>query len=291
MKRILKKALFLLLAVALPLTPALAREENPQAVTDLLQRVTNAADKFVTVLDEDLATANEGEVFVITSQGGKPCIQGSTLSALTTGINWYLNHYAHVNLTWNRLTTDLSGATLPVPSAEERHTTRAAMRYYLNYCTFSYSMSVWTWERWQQEIDWMALHGINMPLQIVGLDALWYNLLTEDLGYTAAEAGKFIAGPCFQAWWGMNNLEGWGGPNPQWWYERQSTLARKMLARMRELGMQPVLPGYAGMVPSDIGTKGYTAINQGGWCAFTRPYVLDPNSAAFATVSEKYYKQ
>ena len=92
MKRILKKALFLLLAVALPLTPALAREENPQAVTDLLQRVTNAADKFVTVLDEDLATANEGEVFVITSQGGKPCIQGSTLSALTTGINWYLNH-------------------------------------------------------------------------------------------------------------------------------------------------------------------------------------------------------
>ena len=291
MKRILKKALFLLLAVALPLTPALAREENPQAVTDLLQRVTNAADKFVTVLDEDLATANEGEVFVITSQGGKPCIQGSTLSALTTGINWYLNHYAHVNLTWNRLTTDLSGATLPVPSAEERHTTRAAMRYYLNYCTFSYSMSVWTWERWQQEIDWMALHGINMPLQIVGLDALWYNLLTEDLGYTAAEAGKFIAGPCFQAWWGMNNLEGWGGPNPQWWYERQSTLARKMLARMRELGMQPVLPGYAGMVPSDIGTKGYTAINQGGWCAFTRPYILDPNSAAFATVSEKYYKQ
>lgn len=290
MKQLLKKALFLLLAVALPLTPALAREENPQAVTDLLQRVTNAADKFVTVLDETLATGSE-EVFVITAQDGKPCIQGSTLSALTTGINWYLNHYAHENLTWNRLTADLSSATLPVPTAEEKHSTTAAMRYYLNYCTFSYSMSVWTWERWQQEIDWMALHGINMPLQIVGLDALWYNLLTEDLGYTPAEAGKFIAGPCFQAWWGMNNLEGWGGPNPQWWYERQSGLAKKMLARMRELGMQPVLPGYAGMVPSDIGTKGYTAINQGGWCAFTRPYILDPNSEAFATVSEKYYKQ
>ena len=79
-------------------------------------------------------------------------------------------------------------------------------------------MSTWTWERWQQEIDWMALHGINMPLQIVGLDVVWKKLLTQDLGYTDDEANQFIAGPCFQAWWGMNNLEGWGGPNPDWWY-------------------------------------------------------------------------
>lgn len=291
MKRKLRNVFLLVLAAAMSLTTAAGREVNPQAVTDLLQRVTNAADRFVTVLDDQLSTTNGEEVFVITAQDGKPCIQGSTLSALTTGINWYLNHYARVNLTWNRLTADLSTATLPVPAAEERHSTTAGYRYYLNYCTFSYSMSVWTWERWQQEIDWMALHGINMPLQIVGLDALWYELLTKDLGYTAAEAGKFIAGPCFQAWWGMNNLEGWGGPNPEWWYERQSGLAKKMLARMRELGMQPVLPGYAGMVPSDIGSKGYTANNQGGWCGFTRPYILDPNSAAFATVSEKYYNR
>lgn len=53
----------------------------------------------------------------------------------------------------------------------------------------------------------MALHGINMPLQIVGLDVVWKNLLTKDLGYSPADANKFIAGPCFQAWWGMNNLK------------------------------------------------------------------------------------
>ena len=101
----------------------------------------------------------------------------------------------------------------------------------------------------------MALHGINMPLQIIGLDVVWKNLLTKDLGYTSSEANKFIAGPCFQAWWGMNNLQGWGGPNPDWWYTRQEALAKKILARERELGMQPVLPGYAGMAPSDITSK------------------------------------
>ncbi len=268
---------------------ASAAETNPKAVTELLARVTNAADCFVTVLDEDLTDNTGAEVFVISSSDGKPCIKGTTVSALTTGINWYLNHYAHVNLAWNQLTTDLSSTVLPVPATDETHSAMVDYRYYLNYCTFSYSMSTWTWERWQQEIDWMALHGINMPLQIVGLDVVWKDLLTKDLAYTDAEANEFIAGPCFQAWWGMNNLEGWGGPNPDWWYDRQRDLCEKILVRERELGMQPVLPGYSGMVPSDIGEKGYSAKNQGLWCNFVRPYILDPNSSAFADIAAKYY--
>ncbi len=292
----MKLKFFLSLAIAMlvfaPAELSAAKEQNPKAVTDLLQRVTKAADKFVTVLDSELATKANEEVFIIGSQDGKPCIQGSTLSALTTGINWYLNHTARVNIAWNQPSVDLSAISLPLPTGEERHATTAPYRYYLNYCTFSYSMSVWTWERWQQEIDWMALHGINMPLQIVGLDVVWYDLLVKDLKYSKADANKFIAGPCFQAWWGMNNLEGWGGPNPEWWYERQRELADKILTRQRELGMEPVLPGYSGMVPSDITQKkGYAANNQGNWCSFVRPYILDPNSKAFAEVAKLYYER
>lgn len=278
-------------AIGMWALPAMAADTNPKAVSDLLDRIggSGTAERFVTVVDETMAE-NGKDVFVITARDGKPCIKGSSTLAVTTGINWYLNHTARVNISWNNLTQDLGAVALPLPTAsEEKHVCNADYRYYLNYCTFSYSMSVWTWERWQQEIDWMALHGINLPLQIVGLDVVWYNLLTKDLGYTAAEAGKFIAGPCFQAWWGMNNLEGWGGPNPEWWYARQEGLAKKILARQRELGMQPVLPGYSGMVPSDIAKKGYNAINQGNWCTFTRPYILDPNTEAFATISAKYY--
>ena len=283
--------------IVLALTPMLgwglcatAVETNPQAVSEMLNRIggSGTADRFVTVVDEDLNTS--AEQFVITSSGGKPCIKGTTLSAVTTGINWYLNHYAHVNLTWNQLTADLSGVALPLPATEETHSSEAPYRYYLNYCTYSYSMSTWTWERWQREIDWMALHGIKMPLQIVGLDVVWRNLLIEDYGYTKDEANDFIAGPCFQAWFGMNNLEGWGGPNPDWWYDRQEQLCKKINARMRELGIEPVLPGYAGMVPSNFQTKtGITALAQGNWCGFTRPYILDPTTDGFAQVAAKYY--
>ncbi len=286
------KLFVVLLALACVQTLA-AATQNPPAVTALLNRIggDGTADRFVTIVDERISS-NGKEAFVITRQDGKPCIKGSNISAVTTGINWYLNHYAHVNLSWNNLTTDLSSKTLPVPTTDETHESSVDYRYYLNYCTFSYSMSVWTWDRWQKEIDWMALHGINMPLQIVGLDVVWRNLLVNDLGYTKDEANAFIAGPCFQAWWGMNNLEGWGGPNPDWWYTRQEGLAKKILARERELGMQPVLPGYAGMVPSNIESKkGYKANNQGNWCNFMRPYILDPNSDAFTEISALYYKR
>ena len=112
-----------------------------------------------------------------------------------------------------------------------------------NYCTYSYTMAFWDWARWEKEIDWMALHGINLPLAAVGQECVWRNMLAK-LGYTKEETNRFIAGPAFLAWWAMNNLEGWGGPNPDSWYTQQEALQKKILKRMREYGIEPVLPGY-----------------------------------------------
>lgn len=275
----------------LSLSLCLAKAEvtvNPESVVSLLKRVANIdSEKFTVILDTEMT---DKETFTIDCDGDKPLVKASTMSALTTGINWYLNHYAHVNISWNNLTTDLSNTQLPLPTSAESHTANVDLRYYLNYCTFSYSMSTWTWDRWQKEIDWMALHGINMPLQIVGLEVVWRDFLIDNYGYTTDEANAFVAGPCFQAWFGMNNLEGWGGPNPEWWYTRQQQLATKILARERELGIEPVLPGFSGMVPHDFTSKtGIAAESQGGWCGFQRPFILDPTSKDFADVAKKYY--
>ena len=276
---------------------------NPEAVSNFLNRILgqrttdNGQQLIVTILDKNItqtptAKRQQPDIFIITSKDGKPCVKGNSVLAITTGVNWYLNHYANINVSWNQLTIDdIENYDFPIPEKEERHICSADYRYYLNYCTFSYSMSTWTWERWEKEIDWMALHGINMPLQIVGLDVVWKRLLTEYYNYTAEEANDFIAGPCFQAWWGMNNLESWGGPNPDWWYERQTVLAKKICDRMREFGMQPVLPGFSGMVPSNFTEKtGISANSQGDWCRFTRPHILNPNTDDFKTMAANYYK-
>lgn len=31
----------------------------------------------------------------------------------------------------------------------------------------------WDWQRWEKEIDWMALQGINLPLAFTGQEAIW----------------------------------------------------------------------------------------------------------------------
>ena len=310
MKRKLHLTLLLLLAFVAQVAFAQAPVATPmEAITGLLNRIggDDAADKFEIVIDANLAE-NGQDVFVITSQNGKPCIKGNTQLSVTTGINWYLNHHAHINLTWNQLTTDLSKATLPVPSGEEKHVCNATYRYNFNTCTFSYSMAFWTWERWQQEIDWMALHGINAPLNLVGLDVVTRKFLRE-LGVSESDINAYIAGPGFIAWFAMNNLEGWGGTinspntgvnmsgNPDWWYTRQEQLCRNMLQRMRELGMQPVIPGFSGQVPNCIvnysinGFSSGDVVNNGTWAGgYTRPDILKPNTTSYQTFAKVYYK-
>ena len=84
------------------------------------------------------------------------------------------------------------------------------------------------------------------------------------------------------AWWQMNNLEGWGGPNPDSWYQQQEALQKKIVSRMRELGIEPVFPGYAGMVPRNIGEKlGYQIADPGTWCGFPRPAFLSSEDEHF----------
>ncbi len=296
--------------------------ENPAAVVALLNRIggdgTDA--KFKIVLDPSMNSRQE--VFVINGEDGKVLIKGTTLSAITTGIGWYLQNIAHINISWNSLNEKtVSGAayadlsSIPVPTAEETHTSDAMYRYYLNTCAFGYSMTSWTWKRWQQEIDWMALHGINMPLQLVGMEEVWRKFLTmEDdkgnrkYGYTDEEAKAFVAGPAFIAWWAMNNLQGWGGTaagtksGGTWegaggvqddaWYARQQQLATQILTRQRELGMQPVIPGWSGMVPSNFKYEsGYETRGNGvNWAGdFVRPLLLSVNNANYAEIAADYY--
>lgn len=265
---------------------------NPRPVCELIDRVggKGTSKRIITIVDENMSSDGR-DVFVLSSRHGRPLIKGSSLSALTAGLGWYFNHYLHGNVSWSSLSIDMGEMIFPIPRKEERHECSADYRYYLNYCTFSYSMAFWSEERWMQEVDWMALHGVNMPLMLVGTDVVWRNVCLE-LGYSEQEISKFIAGPGFQAWWMMGNLEGWGGPNPEWWYERQSKLCRAILGRMRELGMEPVLPGYGGMMPSNAQEKLSMSVKeQGFWCeGFRRPSFLIPTDEDFMRVSEIYYR-
>jgi len=230
------------------------------------------------------------DFFELDQQGKKVVVRGNTWVNIASGVNWYLKYYVGIHLSWNQMQAKLP-AQLPAVMKKEHHETDLTLRYDFNYCTFSYSMAFWDWERWEREIDWMALHGVNLPLAIVGEECVWRNMLLK-LGYSEEEVGKFIAGPAFLAWWEMNNLEGWGGPLPSSWYHRQEKLQKQILSRMRQLDMHPVLPGYCGMVPHDAKSKlGLNVADAGLWNGFQRPANLLPTDSRFTEIATLYYNE
>lgn len=255
-------------------------------ITGLLERIDKGASRKFVI--ERLK--GEKDFFELDQKGNKVVVRGNNYVSIATGINWYLKYYAGINLSWNGMQADLP-EVLPPVLKKEKHETDLKLRYDFNYCTFSYSMAFWDWKRWEQEIDWMALHGINLPLAMVGTDVVWKNVL-EELGYTREEINAFIAGPGFQAWWLMNNLEGWGGPNPDSWYERQEELQKRILKRMREYGIEPVLPGYSGMVPHNAKDRlGLNVADPGRWNGYPRPAFLQPTDPQFERIAALYYQE
>lgn len=234
----------------------------------------------------------DADVFTLETRNNQLYISASSASAASRGLDWYVKHYAHQSI--SHFGNNIRNINrLPVVSPLLKKTSLVPYRYALNYCTINYSFSFYTWEDWEKELDWMALNGVNIMLAPVGTELVWYNTLLK-LGYTDADAKAFIPGPAFTAWWLMGNLEGWGGPVSMDMMKQQAELQRKILKRMKELGIEPVLQGFYGMVPHDLKNKINEAkvIEQGKWAGgFQRPGILDPTTKLFSKIADTYYAE
>ena len=245
----------------------------------------------------ELAPSASGyDYFELSTQDGKILVKGNDGVSLATGINHYLKYYCNVHLSQVGDQAVMPAAA-PVIEGIVHKETKAAVRYSYNYCTLSYSMAFWGETEWRNELDWLALNGVNVVLDATAQEEVWRRFLGE-LGYTHQEAKDYIAGPAYYAWAYMANLSGFGGPVHDSWFEERTELARKNQQIMRALGMQPVLQGYSGMVPTDITSKATGAyaltssdiIAQGNWCSFQRPAMLRTTSAAFDKYAELFYQ-
>ena len=275
------KRILILLALGLV---ACSRPAGP--VDALLERIGPGASRRI---ETEVLPAPEA-YFEIDSRGGKPVIRGDSPVRVAVGLNWYLKYYCGIQVSREAGTASLP-ETLPLPEVPERHTADLDFVYDLNYCTYSYSMAFWDWDRWERELDWMALHGVDLPLAAVGDECVWRNFLLR-LGYSPEEVAALIPGPAYLAWFEMNNIEGWAGPLPEGWFPHQEALQKRILARMREWGMRPVLPGYSGMVPHDASERlGLNAPDQGLWNQIQCPSILSPTDPRFAEIAAMYYEE
>ncbi|MBR6286979.1 MAG: alpha-N-acetylglucosaminidase N-terminal domain-containing protein, partial [Bacteroidaceae bacterium] len=123
---------------------------NP--VEQLLERIDKGASAKFKI---EISNGSK-DFFELSQKKDKIVIKGNNAVNAAVGLNWYLKYYAGINLTWNQMSAILPDK-MPEVKAPERHETNLSLRYDFNYCTFSYSMAFWNWERWEKEIDWMAL--------------------------------------------------------------------------------------------------------------------------------------
>jgi alpha-N-acetylglucosaminidase len=100
-------------------------------------------------------------------------------------------------------------------------------------------MSWWDWKRWEKEIDWMALHGINMPLAITGEEYTWYEVYKE-MGFSDDDLKGFSQDLRIFHGFGWEILTAGVGVLPLSWMKSHHELQKKIIQRERALGMKPV---------------------------------------------------
>ena len=250
---------------------------------------------------KDELTGESIDVFEIDGKDGQVVIRGSSGPALTAGVGAFFKNHLKCDVYWENgggysfgnfpANTD----DIPIPQTFERHVFMSHKRYYQNTCTASYTF-VWRSEQsYLQEIDWMAFNGINLPLAFTGQEFVWFRLYHDVYGVSLEGMDKFFSGPAFLAWNRMSNLRAWAGPLPQSWIDQQFALQKKLLARYKELGIEPVLPAFNGVVPGEMKdifpTNNITQLKT-PWCSFPSdyccPFVVSSTDPLFEQIGAKF---
>eukprot|EP00041_Stephanoeca_diplocostata_P026908 m.733684 g.733684 ORF g.733684 m.733684 type:complete len:846 (+) comp23074_c0_seq1:615-3152(+) len=134
----------------------------------------------------------------------------------------------------------------------------------------------WDWSRWEREIDWMALWGVNLVLAYTGQEQVFRKVF-NNIGVNDTILNKTFDGPAFLTWSRGQGTFGEGGPLPNFWIESQRALQIKIMDRLRLLGMSAIVPGFQGNVPVAMHDIFPHANTSNGW--------LDALDPLFTTIA------
>ena len=233
---------------------------------------------------------NGCDVFETSVKDGVLYVKASSGVAACRGFYEYIkskkagiNSWSGNRLEWPDHMEDIPAQT--VVSPYKHH-------YYFNTVTYGYTMPYWDWTRWEKEIDWMALHGMDMPLALVANEAISARVWKR-LGLTDKEIADYFVGPAHFPWMRMGNISGIDGPLPLEWHDGQIALQHKILDRMKSLGMKPICPGFAGFLPKAM-KRIFPDIEliETSWCdgAFHN-WMLSPQNQLFTRIGQMFIEE
>ncbi|MFI7068003.1 alpha-N-acetylglucosaminidase TIM-barrel domain-containing protein [Kribbella sp. NPDC050124] len=224
------------------LTPSSRQAGWISALEGLARRVLGASVSFT-------GLAGDGRRFEYGACGGELAVAATDGVSAAVGLHHYLRNVCGRSVGWDTVLPLRLGS---LPDCEmTRGEARVSEFYYLNFCTFSYTMAYWDWPEWEREIDWMALHGVTMPLALTGHEAVLFSAYTR-LGLPADAVRSFLGGPGYLPFVYMGCLDSFAGPLPSYWISSHLELGRRILERERAFGMTPVLPAFTGHIPREL---------------------------------------
>jgi alpha-N-acetylglucosaminidase len=292
-----------LLCLALPQQAVASPSFDIRPAERVLQRLL---PRYASQFDlRAIERGDSGEMARISGSHGRIRVEGNTPSALLFGVNWYLKYVARVQISTNGDQLGAAGE-LPVPVTTIELKTPYAYRYALNENVDGYATAYWDWGRWAREIDVLALSGINAMIVERGADLVLYRTFRE-VGYSDREIREWITQPAHQNWQLMGNLCCFNGPISFELLQKRAASAQRIIARLRELGITPVLPGFYGIVPSDFHRRfpdahivpqgdGLVSLGRTGWIRATRclhnwpaPFI-GSNTSSLATAASMTWK-
>jgi alpha-N-acetylglucosaminidase len=231
------------------------------------------------------------DYFRISGTRGHIRVEAATEPTVLYGVNWYLKYVAHLQVSPNGLQLGPPNLVLSAPDSPIEKPALYPWRYALNENVDGYSAPYWDQDRWQHEIDILALSGTNAILIERGMDLVLYQTF-RDSGYSDEAIRNWIVQPAHQNWQLMGNMCCFEAPISIELLEKRSRSAQQLFATLRSLGIMPVLPGYYGIVPADFADlhPGAHVITQGDWNGFTRPGWLDPLDPNFDKLAESFYR-
>ncbi|MEO3973081.1 alpha-N-acetylglucosaminidase TIM-barrel domain-containing protein [Streptomyces sp. CAU 1734] len=230
------------------------------------------------------------ERFRVSGTTGRITVAGTSPAVVLTGVHWYLKYTCRAHISWSGSRLGLP-AKLPAPARPLERSATVAHRFVHNDTHDGYTAPYADWARWERLIDILALHGCNEVLVTTGQEAVYHRLLM-DFGYSDQEARTWLPAPSHQPWWLLQNMSEYGGPVSPALLAKRTELGARILDRLRELGIRPVLPGYFGTVPEGFTDRnpGARVIPQGSWNTLPRPDWLDPRTAVFPEVAASFYR-
>jgi len=218
----------------------------------------------------------------------KLTVEGTSPVAICKGFYDYIleNGYGVASWTGNRL--DLPSR---LPDMERKEVVSPfSDRLYYNVCTYGYTTPFWDWDKWEDELDWVALHGFDMPLAPIAGEAIFARVW-EKMGLSYEEIDEYFTGPAHMPWMRMGNMSELDGGLSQKWHDEQIALQHKIMDRMKALGMTPVCQGFAGFVPKAM-KEHYPEINMTDmkWCGF-ESHIMSPLDSLFSVIGTEYIKE